>query len=287
VGHPQIAAFARLANGGAKVTRAIAGQNTTFTRTIHDMAYDNVRDEILVPGFFNFAILTFRGDANGDVPPARSIMGPKTQLLNPQAVSIDAVHGEIFVPQGRRVLVFNRDDNGDVAPKRIVEGPDTGLGAGRITTDPVHNVFITANASGEGGGGGGAGANRGRRAAIRIFDRMANGNAKPLRTITGPGSEDAWLMTTYPEKGLIFAVVRPGNTGGAEGDTSGRFATEDYVGVWSVFDDGDVPARLTIGGPNLLLKDARGIAIDVKNKDVLVSDKTLNAVFRFHVPEAF
>ena len=45
--------------------------------------------------------------------------------------------------------------------------------------------------------------------------------------------------------------------------------------------------KLTIGGPNLLLKDARGIAIDPKSKDVIVSDKTLNAVFRFHVPEAF
>jgi len=283
VAHPQIAAFARVANGGAKPVRSIAGQNTLFTRTIHDMAYDEVRDEILVPSFFAFSILTFGGDANGDVPPVRKIFGPKTQLLNPQAVAIDPVHGEIFVPQGRRVLVFPRDADGDVAPIRILEGPDTGLGAGRVTVDPVHNVLITASA--EGGGGGGQDGSR--RAAIRIFDRMANGNTKPLRVITGPGAGDAWLMTIYPEKGLIFAVVRPGNTGGVEGDTSGRFATEDFVGVWSVFDDGDVPARWTIGGPNLLLKDARGIAIDIKSKDVLVSDKTLNAVFRFHVPEAF
>jgi len=38
----------------------------------------------------------------------------------------------------------------------------------------------------------------------------------------------------------------------------------------SFFDDGNVPARLTIGGPNLLLKDGRGIAADAKNKDVIV-----------------
>ena len=31
----------------------------------------------------------------------------------------------------------------------------------------------------------------------------------------------------------------------------------------------------------------RGIAIDVKNKNVMVSDKTLNAVLTFNVPEAF
>jgi hypothetical protein len=258
------------------------------------MAYDNVHDEILVPSFYAFAILTFRGDANGNVAPVRKIWGPHTRLKNPQAVAVDGVHGEIFVPQGNQVLVFRREADGDVAPIRVVEGPDTGLGAGRVTIDPVHNLMITANASGEaaegGGGGGAARAGRGggrRIAAIRIFDRMANGNAKPLRVITSEATKDAWLMTMYPEKGVIFAVVRPGNTGGLEGDISGRYLLDDYVGVWSIFDDGDVPPRLTIGGPNLLLKDARGIAVDPKSKDVMVSDKTLNAIFRFHVPEAF
>jgi len=284
VGHPQIAAFARLANGGAKPVRAIAGQNTLFTRTIHDMAYDAVHDEILVPSFFAFAILTFRGDANGDVSPVRKVFGPSTQLLNPQAVAVDGVHGEIFVPQGNQVLVFPRETNGDAAPIRILQGPDTGLGAGRVTIDAVHNLLITATAT-----GGEGGQNRsGKPAGIRIFDRMANGNTKPLRTITGPGAKDAWLMTTNPANGMIFAVVRPGNTGGVNGDDiEGRFAPEDYVGVWSIYDDGDAPPRFTIGGPNLLLKDARGIAVDPKTEDVMVSDKTLNAVFRFHVPEAF
>ena len=261
-----------------------------FTRTIHDMAYDNVHDEIIVPSFYAFAILTFRGDANGNVAPVRKIWGPHTRLKNPQAVAVDGVHGEIFVPQGNQVLVFPREADGDVAPIRVVEGPDTGLGAGRVTIDPVHNLLITANAQGEAaeGGGGGGGRGGGRRvAAIRIFDRLANGNAKPLRVITGEATKDAWLMTMYPEKGVIFAVVRPGNTGGLEGDISGRYLLDDYVGVWSVFDDGNVPPRFTIGGPALLLKDARGIAVDPKSKDVMVSDKTLNAIFRFHVPEAF
>ena len=291
--HPQIAAFARLANGGAKPTRAIAGQNTLFSRTIHDMAYDNVHDEILVPSFYAFAILTFRGDANGNVAPVRKIWGPHTRLKNPQAVAVDGVHGEIFVPQGNQILVFAREADGDVAPIRVVQGPDTGLGAGRVTIDPVHNLMITAGANGEAreGGFGGPvaaeGGGRRRIPAIRIFDRTADGNAKPLRIITGKAAQDAWLMTTYPEKGIIFGVVRPGNTGGLEGDISGRYQLDDYVGVWSIFDEGDVPPRFTIGGPNLLLKDARGIAVDPKSKDVMVSDKTLNAVFRFHVPEAF
>jgi hypothetical protein len=273
VAHPQIAAFARLANGGAKPVRSIAGQNTEFTRTIHDMAYDPVRDEILVPSFYAFAILTFRGDANGDVPPVRKIFGPHTQLVNFDSLALDAVHGEIFIPESKgfnsrwdRILVFPRDAEGDVAPIRILEGPDTGLRPQRITIDPVRNLLIVS------GGGG-----------IRIFDRMASGNTKPLRFINGTGAKDVALLTNNPANGMIFGVARPG--GGD--DIEGRYAPLDYVGVWNVLDDGDVPPRFTIGGPNLLLKDGRGITFDAKNKDVIVSDKTLNAVLTFHVPEVF
>ena len=238
------------------------------------MAYDPVRDEIVVPGFFNFSILTFDAAANGDVAPVRQIMGPKTQLVNTGQLALDPIHGEIFVPQGRRVLVFDRDADGDVAPIRILEGPDTLLSTSRITVDPVRNLMIVSN----------------RRNGIGIYDRMASGNTPPIRVLTHPDAQEVWLMTNNPENGMIFAVVRPGSTGGNTGtleDMAGRFSLEDYVGVWSVYDDGDVPARWTIGGPDYLLKDARGIAIDVENEYVMVSDKTLNAVFTFHVPEAF
>src|SRR5207245_11191207 len=168
---------------------------------------------------YALAILIFRGDANGNVAPVRKIFGLHTRLKNPQAVAVDGVHGEIFVPQGNQVLVFPREADGDVAPIRVVEGPDTGLGAGRVTIDPVHNLMITAAASGEareGGGGGGfddgtRGGGRGgarRIAASRIFDRMANGNGKPLRVITGKAAQDACFMTRHHDKGGSLTVVR-------------------------------------------------------------------------------
>src|SRR5437867_10897590 len=141
------------------------------------MAYDNVHDEILVPSFYAFAILTFRGDANGNVAPVRKIWGPHTRLKNPQAVAVDGVHGEIFVPQGDQVLVFPREADGDVAPIRILEGPDTGLRLGRVTVDPVNNVLVASGGSG-----------------IRIFDRTASGNTKPRAVIS---SARGGLMTTY------------------------------------------------------------------------------------------
>jgi hypothetical protein len=236
------------------------------------MAYDPIHDEILVPAYAAFGILTFRGDANGDVPPIRKIWGAKTTLLHPGNASIDPVHGEIFVAQGNRVLVFPREANGDVAPSRILQGPDTGFSSGttgqRVTIDTVRDLMIVSGAGG-----------------IRIFDRTASGNTKPIRFITGPGAKDVRLLTNNPANGMIFAAVRAGENEGE--NIQGRYGLDDFVGVWSVFDDGNVPARLTIGGPNLLLKDARGIAIDPKHKNVMISDKTLNAVLTFNVPEAF
>src|SRR6266576_3171681 len=170
-----------MAEGSAKATRSIAGQNTLITRTMHDMAYDPVRDEIVVPQFFAFAILTYKGDANGDVAPVRKIFGPHTQLKNSMRLAIDPVHGEIFVPQGRSVLVFPRDADGDVAPVRVLTGPNTMLGASALTVDPVHNLLIVSGsrprAGGEGGEGdddgeGGGGAGRGQ---ILIFNRTDQG----------------------------------------------------------------------------------------------------------------
>lgn len=263
VGHPQVAAFSRTANGGAQPTREIAGQNTLFTRTMHDMAYDWVADEIVVPQFFAFAILTFAGDANGNVPPKRKIFGPKTRLDNPHAVSVDPVHGELFVPgraDDHTVLVFPREANGDVAPIRVLE---TDREPARVALDPPRNLLIVSG---------------GR--SLRIYDRRASGKTPPLRVIDMPasmGQRSTGLMTVNPENGTVFVSVGGG----------GRFALEDFVGVWSVEDKGEVVPRWTIGGPNNSLKDIRGVAIDIKNKNVIVTDKELNAILTFHVPEAF
>ena len=267
MGHPQVAAFARLANGEAQPTREIAGQNTLFTRTMHDMAYDPIHDEIIVPQFFAFAILTFSGDADGDVAPIRKIMGPSTQLSNTHAVAVDPVHDEIFVP-GRhgdnRVLVFPREADGDVAPIRILEMDRT---PGRVAIDPVRDLLVVSGGS-----------------ELSIYDRTASGKAEPRNVITIPqnvdpamGRRGTGLMAINSENGMIFVKVSGGD----------RHDALDYVGVWSVYDNGEVPARFTIGGPNGMLKDGRGVALDMNNKNVIVTDKTLNAILTFNVPEAF
>jgi DNA-binding beta-propeller fold protein YncE len=228
---------------------------------MHDMGYDPVADEIVVPQFFAFAILTFAGDANGNVPPKRIIMGPKTQINNPHAVTVDPVNGEYYVPgraDDHRVLVFKRERAGDVEPIRILNTPRE---PARVGVDPVHNVTIVS------GGG-----------ELLIYDRTASGDTKPLRVITIPESEGnrgTGLMAVDADKGMIFVAS----------GASGRYEADDYVAVYSVFDNGTVPPRFTIGVGTL--RDIRGVALDVKNKNVIVTDKTLNAIVTFNAPEAF
>jgi hypothetical protein len=254
--------FARLADGQADRVGAIEGQKTQLGRTMHGMGYDPVNDEIVVPQQFGQSILVFKGGDYGEKPPLRVIQGSKTRMTALDRVAVDHVNGEYYVPEGGEILVFDRESNGNVAPKRILSGPNTGFAAARaIAIDPVRNLLIVV--------GSGRAPNRGT--LIAMFPRTASGDARPLRVITGlAGSQNT---TVDPDRGLIFVVQLGENTG--------------YVGVWGVEDSGNVPPRFVIGGPNGTLFDPRGLALDVKHQSVLVSDKQLNAVLTYHVPEIF
>ena len=260
--HPQIAVFARLADGAAQRVRAIEGQGTLLGRTMHGIAYDAIHDEIVVPQQFGQGIMTFAGDATGATPPKRVISGSKTQLIALDKLGIDPVNNEIYVPEGDKVLVFPREANGNVAPTRILSGPATRIiDASAVGADPKRNLVVVL------GGAPTQGEGRGRRASeLKIFDRTANGNAKPLRVITGV---QGGRLTVEPEHGLLFVV------------------SGDHVAVWSITDEGAAPARFTLGGPKGVLQEPRGVTIDLKNKAVIVSDKQLNAVLTFHAPAIF
>jgi hypothetical protein len=252
VAHPQIAVFARLANGQAAPIRRIEGQTTLLSRTMHGIAYDDVADRIIVPAQFSQAILSFRGEASGEEKPVRVIQGPHTEIRRADRVAVDPIRKEIFVGDGGQILVFPADANGDVAPIRAIRGPDTMLGESggvpAIAVDPVTRTLIVAT--------------RG----LLIFDSTANGNVKPMRVITGDRAGQGRLAAAY--NGLIFA--------GAGGET---------VGVWSVNDSGNAPARFKIGQGVLL--EMRALAVDPKNQSVIITDKELNAVMTWRVPEVF
>ena len=228
-------------------------------RTIHAIHYDEIHDEIVVPNPFAQAILTFRGGADGEEAPIRVIQGDRTRLRNSSGVVLDPVNNEIYSGG----LVFDRHANGNVAPIRTL---DFSVDA----VDPVHDLLIAVDSTG-----------RGRlNLKMSIYDRKAVGKAKPLRVIVGPSSMLANVkrVRVYGE---WILVVRDGFE--APGPQDGR----SFVAVWSIYDEGDVPPRWTIGGPNGMLERPRGLDVDPKNRTVMVSDKGLNAALTFYVPELF
>ncbi len=78
--------------------------------------------------------------------------------------------------------------------------------------------------------------------------------------------------------------------GAVEGSDYGEtaeFSENSFVGVWSIYDNGDVAPHWTIGGPRGVLRQARAVALDVKHKEVIISDKQMNGVITFSFPEIF
>jgi len=246
-------------------TRVVAGQATLLARTMHDIRYDAVNDEIVVPNQFGQAILTFRGAADGEEAPIRVINGPSTELQRPDRLDIDTVHDEILVPDIDRILVYPRTGNGDVAPIRVIHGPDTGLtNTSTLAVDPVNNVIAASN-----------------RADLLIFNRTDTGNVKPKAVIRGPNTQITRInqIQMYPPKGLIIAA-QPGGAGVEPKEPV-------FIGIWSIHDKGNVAPRWKLGGPKSGLKKPRGVALNPKHKELIVSDMRLNSVLTFYFPEIF
>ena len=283
---PRIAVFARLANGNAAPTRLITGQNTLLGRTIHGLAYDPTRDEIVAPNALADAVLVFRAGGTGAERPKRVIQGPHTHMVTPHAVSLDLRNREILVASltGRRINVFRGDANGDATPIRVIEGPKTELGhVVGLAVDPERNLLAVANTH-----------------EILIFNRTDNGDVAPRARIAGPKTgmtDEPWQMEFY--RGRIFlAASNHFHENLYEGVTLRADAKDvpddpwlnpilGFMGVWNITDEGDVAPLAMIRGPFSGLIHPVGLALNPKDGEIYVSDSVKNGVLSFLVPQFF
>ena len=240
--HPQIAAFARLAKTSEPPKRAIAGQATLLARTMHDIRYDAIHDEIVVANQFAQAILTYRGDSSGEPAPLRVIQGSLTQLHRPDRLDIDPLHNEIFIPNTDSIPVFARESNGNVAPLRVIRGPKTLLkGSSAIAVDPINNVIAVATQGRPPEGI--QSAYTPSTNTLVIFGRTDQGDVAPRGVIAGDrtGLHVINQMQIYGPKGWIVVTQ---STTDVDSEPEGVF-----IGVWSIHDNGDIPPRWKIAGP--------------------------------------
>ena len=271
VAQPRIAAYSSAADKNAVPSRIIEGQNTKLNRTVHAIAYDDVHDEIVVQSNIGQAVLTFRGGANGDEAPIRVIQGPKTLLRDPQSLFIDPVNNEIYVLNmgtDDTLLVYDRTAQGDVAPKRVLKSPGAVGGVGAV--DPVSNLMFL---SGRGNG-------------MMVYDRLAQGTTPPLRNIGGgpvSGLMRPGRIVVHPPTGTVIVTSSAGQ--GTRDPETFNLVPRAYVGVWSQDASGDVAPQWTVAKGHLYMP--RGLTLDPKKKTVIVSDKYMNSVMTFSLPEMY
>jgi len=278
--------FARLANGNVAPKRVIEGQATNLSRTMHGIAYDAIHDEIVIPVALSGAVLVFKADASGEVPPARAIQGTRTHLVRPHTVAVDPVNNEILTadPSMRAIVVFDRMANGNVSPKRVISGPKTGLlDIVGLDVDPIRNVIVASSRKGNGD-----------KVGLFVFDRLANGDVEPKQFIGGPNSKLAHFrqVTIDPATGNIFLAqpntrmkqmdayvlekpreefkAREKEKSDDDDDSDeGRLDTMGFIAVFAPDDNGDIPPRAIIKGPGIRLAGAAGVALNPKKKEII------------------
>ena len=271
VAQPRISMFSASADKNAAPTRIIEGQKTLLNRTVHAIAYDDIHDEIVVQSNIGQAVVTYRGGANGDEAPIRVIQGPKTLLRDPQTIFIDPVNNEIYalnMGTDDTLLVYDRMANGDVAPKRVLKSPGAIAGVGAV--DPVSNLLFLA----------------GRNEGILVYSRTASGTTPPLRTIGGgpvSGLMRPGRIIVHPPTRSVIVTSAAGQ--GTRDEATMNLTPTAYIGVWDQNDSGDVAPKWTIAKGYIYMP--RGLTIDPKKKTVIVSDKYMNSVMTFSLPELF
>jgi len=117
------------------------------------------------------SVMVFSRAANGDVPPLRTIQGPRTRLNVAVGITRDPDSGEIIVANSgdNSILFFDPNANGDVPPLRVLAGSATELkGATGVAIDTRHNeLWVTSW----------------ENHMAAVFPRKAQGNIAPLRVI--------------------------------------------------------------------------------------------------------
>jgi DNA-binding beta-propeller fold protein YncE len=177
-------------------------------------------------------------------------------------IAADEMTQELFVTveYPPRVLVYPKHASGEDKQNREIEGDDTGLDGPHGIAIDEKDRLIFVNTWGHHSNFQVQGTGKFFPPAIKVYPLNANGNVKPLRVITGDNSQLDWpaAMKYNPENGDLYvandigqSVLVFANAAKAQGDVA--------------------PARV-IRGSLTRLRNPTGVALDLKNKEVWVSN---------------
>jgi 6-phosphogluconolactonase (cycloisomerase 2 family) len=200
----------------------------------------------------------FPREADGNVSP-KAILHTPHRVYN---IAADEVKQELFVTVEfpPEVVVYPKDAKGEDQPTRRIAGDNTGLDAPHGIAVDEKNRLLFVNTWGHHSNFRVQGTGKYFPPAIKVYSLDAQGDAKPLRVITGDKTQLNWpaAMKFNPDNGDLYiandigrSVLVFANASTAQGDVA--------------------PVRV-IKGPSTRLRNPTGIAIDRKNQEVWVSN---------------
>lgn len=220
-----VSVYAPGAGDSAVPVRKIEGSATDL-HGAYGVALD-AHDTLYAASTTEPVVTVYAPGTGGDVPPVRTVRGPKSGLSAPLGIALDR-RGNLYVANGPRpkgrgaVRVYGSAANGYAAPIRLLTGPATGLDQpGDVAFDSRGDMYVV-NTDWQGVG------------LVTVYGPEVNGNASPIRTITGPntllrrpiklavGSGDtlyvlnAFRWWKYGTENVTVTVYAPGAAGDVE-----------------------------------------------------------------------
>ena len=247
--YKSIHVFSRTDSGSVAPAAIITSSDITF---LHDIAYDPVRDELLVSASrsdFSSGILAFPAASSGPSSPTRVLAGAQTRFGDP-TLAVDSLNDLLYTVDGDgtvRVFPLGFGASPNIAPVRTLGGPSTQLSYSNGVThiaalDTARNQLVVQNGS-----------------RILVFDAAASGNTAPLSAISSASSgvESPAGISVDPSRGEIFVANQ---------------WPADYVSTHRRSAMGDAPPLRTLRTPsNLTNGQTADVFFDAAHDELIVA----------------
>ncbi len=203
-------------------------------------------------------MVRFPREANGAVAP-KAVLHTPHRVYN---LAGDESKQEIFatVEYPPQVVAYRKDASGEEKPLRTIAGENTGLDAphGIVVDEKDRLLFV--NTWGHHSDERVAGTGKWLPPAIKVYALDANGDAKPLRVITGGKTQLDWpaAMKFNPNNGDLYVANDIGQSVLVFADAAKA--------------QGDIAPARVLHGPSTRLRNPTGVALDLKNQELWVSN---------------
>jgi 6-phosphogluconolactonase (cycloisomerase 2 family) len=203
-------------------------------------------------------MVVFPHDASGNVAPKRQLH-TMHRVYN---IAVDETKSELYVTVEfpPEIDVYRKNASGEEVPLRRLVGSETGLNSVHGIAIDEKNQLLYVNTWGHYSDFTVAGTGKYEDPAIKVYPLYASGDWKPLRVIQGDKTQLDWpgAMKLNPENGDLYVANDIGNS----------------LLVFSNISTakGNLAPTRAIKGPKTKLSYPTGVALDLTNREVWVSN---------------